>query len=288
MHCVKLAVAGLLVASPALADDVEPTVGGGAAGATADGAVTVQATTLIARPYVVGSGKIGLYAAYEIRRSVRSVMMMDETFLDDGFTVGAGYGITPEITAGVQYGFRPGILSDEDSELSGPFALFGMYQLINDGSMNVTLTADFAYDLCGARDMGGDCLGTKAFAFGAAAKVKMTNDLAVFTGGPIGPGPLGQHFRFDLEEDGGSTFDLPAGVMFQATPDLGLYVATNLMRIEITDGDSAFFGADFIPIVLGGVFQLDPSMLVEAAVALPDAGAGIDAVGFTIGFRYYN
>jgi hypothetical protein len=288
MQRVKLVVAGLLVATPALAvaDDTEMMAGGG--GGETGGAVEIEATSLIARPYVVGSGKLGLYAAYEIERTVSTVMAVESTKLDDGFLVGAGYGLTPEITVGAQYGFRPGVLSDAESELSGPLSFFGMYQAVNDGTLDITATGEFIYDLCGSVDMSMSCAGTMAITFGAGVRYKLAPEFAVFSGSPIGPGPVGRQFNLSLEDKGKMAFDLPAGLIYQANADLGLYIATNLMHINIANDDSVFFGADTIPILLGGSFELDKSMSVEAEVALGDISDGVDDLTFALGFRYYN
>lgn len=288
MHRAKLVVVGLLVASPALAQDADMTMGGGG-GTGGEGAIAVEATSLVKRPYVVGEGKLGFYAAYEVEREAEDVMGMSETHLSDGFLVGAGYGLTREATVGAEYAFRPGILSDDESELSGGLGLFGMYQVIADGTLNVTVTGEFVYDLCGATDaMTMDCVGTKALALGAGVRYLLSPELAVFSGGPIGPGPVGQQFKISLEDMGKAFFDLPAGVMYQASPDLGVYVATNLMHINIANDDSGFFGADFIPVTVGGSFELDKSMGIEGELGLGDISNGVDALTFAVGFRYYN
>ncbi len=287
MHRAKLVVAGLLVASPTVADDMGMTAGGGA-GVGGEGAVAVQATSLVKRPYVLGEGKIGFYAAYEIERSSHDVMGMTETELKDAFLVGAGYGLTKEATLGAEYAFTPGILSDFDSELSGGLGLWGMYQVINDGTLNVTVTGELVYDLCGTKDMAMECVGTKGLTLGAGVRYLLSPEFALFSGAPIGPGPVGQQFKISLEDMGKAFFDLPAGVMYQATPDLGLYVATNLMHINIANDDSGFFAADFIPVTVGGSFELDRSMSIQGELGLGDISDGVDALTFAVGFRYYN
>lgn len=314
MHRLKFVLAGLLCASPALAQDApvegEPmpdpeadmNAGGGAGAEVGDGsmAATVDGTVgighvraVVDRNYVVGKGKIGAYANYGILKFsfFEPITMTTFSGTGDGFGVGAGYGVTDTITVGGQYGFTPGIIGDADSELKGSLDIFGNIQLVNDGKLNVTANADFDLDLCGANDpMTGDCSATKAIHAGLGARYKLAPQMAVFTGAPYGPGPIGQHLSISLESSGPITFDVPVGFMYQATPELNVHLMTNLATIAISNaGDSAFFGADFIPVTLGGLFSLNQNLDLAAQFILPDMKeAQFDLYAFSIGARYYN
>ncbi|HEY5928066.1 MAG TPA: hypothetical protein VIV11_40545 [Kofleriaceae bacterium] len=239
----------------------------------------------IDRPYVVNKGKIGAYLGYSIASITFQFdpTMPATTITADGFGVGAGYGITDKITAGLQYAFTPGLIGDADSEIKGELDIFGMFQIARSAKMDITATADFALGLAS------DPV-SKGIAAGLGAKYLLAPKMALFTGGPYGPGPVGQHLQISLDTDGPITFSLPVGFMFQATPELNLYGMTNLTTIAISNaGDSTFFGADYIPLFLGGLFSVTPNIDVTADFGLPDLKeAGFDLYVFSIGARYYN
>ena len=314
MNRIKLAVivgGALFAAAPAFAEDQaepaaggtveaggEATVGGAGAGmeATTDATGAVAAPvwwsrSAVERPYVAQKGKIHAYGGYAIGKFTITNPLdptMSVTFTGDGFGLGAGYGITDKITAGLEYGFTPGLIGDADSEIKGSLDIYGMLQIMHDAKMNITATADFDFDLCGSTDMMGDCVSTKAIAAGLGARYTLAPKMAVFTGAPYGPGPVGQHLQISLESNGPITFGLPVGFMFQATPEFNAYLMTQLMTIAISNaGDSTFFGADYIPLSLGGLYSVTPNIDVTADFTLIDLKeVGFDAYLFSLGARW--
>jgi hypothetical protein len=303
MHRLKFVLAGLLFASPAFAQGGEEGVLEGEAGAeVTTGDTTVAADvggavalgwsrSLVDRPYIVGKGKIGAYGGYSILRFSFTEPITGTTIsgTGDALGVGAGYGVTDTINVGAQYAFTPGIIGDGDFEIKGNLGLFGNFQLIHNDKMSVTANADFSMNLCGGRDAMGDCVSSKAINAGLGARYKLAPNMAVFTGSPVGPGPVGQHLSISLESGGPITFDVPVGFMFQATPELNIQASTNLATIGISNSNSAFFGADFIPLGIGALFSVSPNLDVVGQFTLPDLkDAGFDLLLFSIGARYYN
>ena len=314
MNRIKLAlIAGgaLFAAAPAFADDTtEPAAGGTveaggevqtpAGGAGAGMEATAGATgagsmawsrSVVERPYVLNKGKIGAFAQYAIAKlSFDNGMGGTISATADGFGVGAGYGITDKITAGLTYGFTPGIIGDADSELKGDLDIFGEFQIMHDAKLDVTASADFDFDLCAGTDAMGDCVSGKALHAGLGARYTLAPKMAVFTGAPYGPGAVGQHLSISLESDGPITFAVPLGFMYQATPELNVHLMTELTRIAISNaGDSIFFGADYIPLTLGGLYSVTPNIDITAMFVLPDVKEiGFDLYAFAIGARYYN
>jgi hypothetical protein len=312
MTRIKLAVfaGSALLAAPAFADDTtepaaggtveaggtatDPAAGGAGTGMAATGTATGEAPTwwsrsLIDRPYVVNKGKIGAYADYGIVSISFDIGGMTQTATGDGFGIGAGYGITDKITAGLQYGFTPGIIGDADSEIKGALGLFGEYQIMHDAKLDVTASADFDLDLCAGTDMNGDCVSGKAIHAGLGARYTLAPKMALFTGAPYGPGPVGQHLSISLETDGPITFAVPVGFMYQATPELNVHLGTELANLSISNSDSVFFGADYINLSLGGLYSVTPNIDVAAMFLMPDLKeAGFDLYAFTLGARYYN
>lgn len=312
MHRLKFLLAGLLFSTPAFADDADATASGSAevnaevnagaevntggtegtaaVGGTVDGSVMMSTKSAIDWSLLMGKGKVGAYLNYNVLK----LSFTDPTtgasasFTADALVLGGGYGITDKITAGAQYVIAPGIISDGDSEFKGELDIFAQFDIKTDDKLHLTASADFAYDLCGSRDMMGECVGTKAIHAGLGLRYKLTPKMAVFTGAPYGPGPVGQHLSISLEDMGPITFALPVGFMFQATPELNINAQTSLGTIAINDsaGDSAFFGADFIPLSVGGLFAINEQIAVEAALNLPDLKEQqFDALIFTVGAR---
>jgi hypothetical protein len=312
MKRLKFVLAGLLFTSPAFAQDATTegeagaTAGGGAevgaevttgegapvdANAAVDAGMAVSTTSAIDWSLLMPAGKIGVYGGYSIVKFSFSdpATGTSVSFTGDRFGVGAGYGVTDKITAGAQYAFTPGLIGDADGEFKGDLGLFGQFDIKSDDKLHLTGSAMFAIDLCGAQDpMTGDCSSAKAITAGLGARYKLAPNMAVFTGAPYGPGPVGQHLVISLEDGNAASFSLPVGFMFQATPELNINAQTSLGTIAFNDaaGESAFFGADFIPLSLGGLFAVNDKVAVEASFSLPDLKeAQFDLYIISIGAR---
>lgn len=271
---------------------------GGEMGTGGEGTPVVEATggvafgtkSAIDWSLLMGKGKIGVYGGYSILKISATDPMTgaSASFTADGFGVGAGYGVTDKITAGAQYSFSPGIVSDGDSEFKGQFDIFGQFDIKTDDKLHLTGSAAFGIDLCGGRDAMGECSSAMGITAGLGARYKLAPKMAVFTGAPYGPGPVGQHLSISLEDGNAASFSLPVGFMFQATPELNINAQTSLGTIAFNDaaGDSYFFGADVIPLAIGGLFAVNDMIAVEAGLNLPDLKeAGFDLLVFNIGAR---
>lgn len=314
---LALVAGGALFATPAFADDPAPTdaaatveAGGGAdantgtTGAGMEGAAAVDANAnagampsmawsraVVERPYVLGKGKVAAYGQYAIAKFSfpNPLTGMSTSVTGDGFGVGGAYGVTDKITAGAQYEFTPGLVGDADSEIKGDLDLFGEFQIKHDGKLSLTASADFDLDLCGGSDAMGDCVTTKALHAGLGARYTLAPKMAVFTGAPYGPGPVGRHLKISLESDGPITFEVPVGFMFQVMPELNVHVMTALANISIANSDTVVFGADYIPLTLGGLYSVTPNIDVAAMFVLPDLKEiGFDLYAFSLGARWYN
>ncbi len=309
MHRLKFVLAGLLFTTPALAQDatVEGEASAGASveagaevnagaegGASMEGSASAEVTAMVNSKSAIdwrllpNKGKIGAYGAFSVLRlSFDDGMGNSASATADGFGIGAAYGITDKIAVGAQYAVTLGLF-DADSEFAGPLDIFGQFDIMTDDKLHLTASADFEFDLCGGRDTMGDCVSSKAIHAGLGARYKLTPKMAVFTGAPYGPGPVGQHLSISLEDSGPISFSLPVGFMFQATPELNINAQTSLGTIAINDsaGDSAFIGADFFALSLGGLFAVNEQIAVEASIALPDLKEiGFDIMVFSVGAR---
>jgi hypothetical protein len=290
-------------ASAAFADDVEagaaadanvevapdPNAGGGATGMDGTATATVDAgaglsmlwpQSVIDRPYVVPAGTIAAGATLGVAKisftTIDPVTMMPVTTSSTGEGMGiqAAYGISDDLNAGLQYGF-----SLNEFEIKGPLTIYGAYKLAHSAKMSVAATASFTYNLASE---------SKGLNAGLGFRYNVAPKIAVFTGAPFGPGPVGQHLSLSLDDMGPISFDVPAGAGMQITPQLFGYVSTNLAHINISNDASGFFGADFIPLQLGGQFSINKNLDGYASFILPDLkNAKFDLFAFTVGATYY-
>ena len=312
----------LFAAGPAFADEpgagsasggagAEVGVGVGAGGGSGSAAVAADATASTAaagawlgpqidRPYAMAKGKIGAYGDIDVNHLSISSGMTSISATQEALHVGGAFGITDQISAGLDYGAPIAGDGTDKNAGKGPLTFFGMYQIAHDSKMSIAATADFALNLCGAADpMTGDCSSTKAIHAGLGAKYKLGPTMALYTGAPFGPGPVGQHLSISLESNGPITFSLPIGFAFQATPQIFAFAQTELFSAYLSNapmGADSFrlIGGDIekggigIPLTFGGYFGVNNQLDVGLAISFLDLGHAGDF--YTIGFlgRWHN
>jgi len=267
----------------------DPNAGGGATGMDGTATATVDAGaglsmlwphSTIERPMVIPAGTIGAGATLGVAKisitTIDPITMMPTTTSSTGEGMGiqAAYGISDDLNAGIGYGF-----SLNEFEIKGPLTVYGAYKLAHSAKMTVAASASFTYNLASE---------SKTINAGLGLRYNVAPKIAVFTGAPYGPGPVGQHLTLSLDDMGPISFDVLAGAGFQATPDLFAYVSTNLAHIKISNDANGFFGADFIPLQLGAQYALNKNLDVNASFILPDLkNAKFDLFAFTVGATYY-
>jgi hypothetical protein len=209
--------------------------------------------------------------------------------------------VTDQISAGLNYAMTLG-LADSDFAADGPLTLWGGYQIKHDAKMSVAVTAAFSIDV-GETD-------NKAIGAGLGFRYTVADKIAVFTGAPYGPGPVGGsgfggplgalfgggHLSVSLADMGPILFDLPVGAMFQATPELNINVSTQLASIALSNSPyfddmgeekaASIFGADLIPLSIGGLFAVNDMIDGVVNFNLPDLkDAGFDFFVVSVGAR---
>jgi hypothetical protein len=301
----------LLAAAPAFADDpappntdpnaatpAPPPAGSATASPTAAAGEWPQA--VIDQSYVVNKGKIGAYGELDvIALSSTNAMGMSSSATGEALHVGGAFGLVDKVAVGVDY-LAP-VAGDvfKDMTGKGPLAIFGMYSLKDDAKMHIAVTADFTANLCGvltidATSGSASCSVTKAIHAGLGARYNVTPKIAVFTGAPIGPGPVGQQLDISLESSGPITFGLPVGVGLQATPQLFAYVQPMLASFYISNApmgaDSArFWFTDKLgaPTTFGAFFAMSSKLQLGASLYDDLKHAG-DIYSISLGARFYN
>lgn len=244
---------------------------------------------IIERPYILPTGVLQAYGDIDIVHTTTAAMPVTPSTsrTDLGLHLGAGYGLTDKITAGAEYAFAL-----HDFEIKGPLTLYGEYQIIHQSKLSIAASADVTFDFGAADNMGGTTVDATLHA-GLGARYLVAPKMAVYTGAPYGPGPVGQHFTAPLDGDSAITFDIPLGFAFQAMPALFLYAQTDFLRFNIanSDGDAVnIIGSDAlgIPLTLGGLYQVTPDIDATAALVLPDLANINDTWGLVFGARWHN
>lgn len=336
MNRLKLAViaGGALFATPVLAQDADPAMGGdmsgdmsaggetGMEGAPMEGTPTEGTPTegmptdttataapgmwpksAVDRPYFRSKGQASAGADLTLLHA--DFGGLGEASTIDFITVHGSYGITDQISAGLDYAFSLG-LGDGDFEAAGPLTLWGGYQIKHEPKMSMAATAAFSVDTDNTDNM--------AIGLGLGLRYSVAPKIALFTGSPYGPGAVGGsgfaggpianifggggHLSISLADSGPILLDLPVGGMFQATPELNIYAMTSLASIGLSNSpyvndmgeekSAIFFGADVIPLTLGGLFAVNEKIDVTASFALVDLKeVGFDLFTFAAGVRAY-
>jgi hypothetical protein len=297
----------LLFAAPALAQDA--TVSGDASATTGDGTVSADAnatettnpdpnaasvtatgsammgwwpTSAIDRPYMRGKGKITAGLDYDLFKAsfFEPITMTTISATGDALNLNAAYGVSDQINVGLMYFVPLGVAGDNDFNAAGTVDIWGGYQIKHDPKLSVAATADFNVDLDNTDDMG--------IAAGLGVRYTLAPKMAVFTGAPYGPGPVGQHLKISLADSGPITFEVPVGFMYQASPELNISAMTTLANISISNSDTSIFGADYIPLYIQGLFAVNKNVDVQAQFGLPDLKeAQFDLYTVSIGARYH-
>jgi hypothetical protein len=237
---------------------------------------------IIERPYVLPSGMLAAYADVELARISATVAGMTESATEEGLHLGAGFGITDKITAGVEYAFAL-----HEFEIKGPLTLWSELKLAHGEKLNVAASAGLVVDL-NASDAMGASTTTETLVAGVGAAYKVTPTLAVFTGAPVGPGPVGQQLQVGFQSGAPITFDVLAGAGVQATPQLFAYASTNLAHLSISNSANGFFGADFIPLNVGAFFAASKQLDLGAFLSFPDLeNAKLDVMVFGAGLTWF-
>lgn len=270
------------VSDPNATEMTNPDPNAGSVTATGNAMMGWWPTSAIDRPYMRGKGKITAGLDYGLFKAsfTDPLSGMSSSITADAINLSAAYGVSDQINVGLGYAVPLGVAGDNDFAAAGNLTLWGGYQIKHDPKLSISATAEFSVDLDNTDDMG--------LAAGLGAKYMLAPKVAVFTGMPYGPGPVGDHLKISLADSGPITFEIPVGGMYQATPELNVHAMTTLANISISNSDTTIFGADYIPLYLGGLFAVNKNIDVQAEFGLPDLKeAQFDLYTITLGARYH-
>jgi hypothetical protein len=263
------------------------------------GTAPAWSSSAIDRPLTVLKGKLGASADLVIYHvSPPPILGVEQdSSTNELLAVGAGYGITDKLEVGGSYMF-----SLNEFEIKGILTAYGAFALMHSDKLDIGASADIALNLANEDAMGDSQVQAELHA-GAAVRYKITPKMAVFTGTPsrilnqvgllpAASGPLGQHLTIGISDGTSSSFSLPVGFGFQATPQLFAYVNTNLLNITLSDvpdgADRVSSIADYTPLALGALFSINKNIDAAASIGFYDLQNAGDILTFGIGARYYN
>lgn len=236
----------------------------------------VAVPSIIDRAIVLRKDAFAAHGDLLIAHTSVTIAGMTLSGTSEALALGAGYGVTDQITAGASYAFTL-----NEFEIKGPLTAYGVFGLTDNGTLAVSAGADLGVDLAANNAL--------AIHAGLAVRYKVAPTVALYTGNPYAPGPAGQHLAISLEDGGAKTFSFPVGVAVQATPQLYAFAQTNLATILLSDpgaGDRVRSFDDSIPLTLGAFFNVNKN--IDAGGSFQTDLHGIaDFYVVTLGARYF-
>lgn len=178
--------------------------------------------------------------------------------------VGAGYGISDKLEAGVSYA-----ISLKEFEAKGPLVLYGLFGISHSEKMRISAGASFGYNLAS------ESIGINA---GLAFQYHLNEKMMVFM--------TPTHLSIGLDPTVVS-LNLPVGFGFQATPNIFASVTTNLFDIGIEPSGSAFIFADRTPLTLNASYSPSNKMDIGASIGASNLPDIADLFVFTVYARLY-
>jgi hypothetical protein len=296
----------------------------GTATAFADGDALVAGTiprgdAIVERPLTLPATKMAIYGDLDVVK----VDLGGFTATSEQIHGGLGYGVTDQLTVGVDYAFPlhdsasgtfAGMTTSQSNTLPGngrgPLMPYASYRLLH-GPLSLAVSGGLLVNLAGQRSV--DAMGnpdfttTYSIVAGAVLKYDIAPTIAVYTGTPLagneiglagspfGPGPLGNQLQIGLSSDSSgnsmpSILSLPAGIAFQATPQLFAFAQTTLMAAYVANApmgaDSlSFIGSSAIPFTAGAFFSVSHKLEIGGTLSFPDLQHAGDLYLFGIAAR---
>lgn len=249
---------------------------------------------LIDTPYVAPAKLASAYGAFDV---VHTSVTDDATGTTVGFTtedlqLGGAYGITDRFTAGLQYGFPIAGDNTGQRRFQGPLAAYAMFSVLRGDRLVLAATADFTADFCGTNNLMGGCAIASAIHAGVGLRFKVAREVALYSGDPIGPGPVGHQLAISLQRGGPVTFDVPVGGELQATDHLFAYLQTDLVRFNLANAGpdaASVIGSRAlgVPLAVGGYLALNERLHLGFQLAFGNLVHAGDAWDLGVLVRWY-
>jgi len=259
---------------------------------------TVAAPTRAAlqdRSLTTPSGQIDLHAGLPIGvLSVTDATGMSTSSTSTGLALGVAYGVNDKAEIGLDYtlGISPGAVK-------GPITLHGAYAL-KAGKLDFAGAAALAFDFADTLNTTTMMTTSTTYAsleLGAWVRYHATPTVTLFSGLPALPNATSSvtklafplpvlPYQLQIGLGGGApiALTLPAGLGYQASAKLYTFASLDLANIRIANTSNAFLFKDFIPLAIGGFYQLDT--LSVGATFADDLKQGFGYLRFELVARY--
>lgn len=245
------------------------------------------------RSQTVDAGKLQFRADLPILRASFTDPLGNSTSdTSIALAVGAGYGVTDKIEAGLSYA-----LTLEEFEAAGPISAYGRFKILDDAKMQLAASASVTYDIDGE---------TLGVGLGGNFRYRLNDQMGIYTGamqgtnfagglgGTAGLGLSGASFglpgdQLSIGLDPATTIALavPVGFEYQAAPQIYVSAQTVIMNLAIKDaGDTTFLFADYIPLALSAFYNAG-KIDIGGTLAFPDLPEAADFLVFNVHARYH-
>ncbi len=248
------------------------------------------------RPLVLPKDKIAAHAGLRVSKLTLPGATPDvKTSTTSQFlTLGGTYGIGEKAEVGFDYalGISPGTVK-------GPFTLHGAYRAVLKPKLEIAVAAGVAIDFAQITNamMMTTTQTSYSLQLGAWARYRVNRKVSLFSGVPATPAspatlsklsfalpPLPYQLAIGLNNSGTVALDLPAGLGYQAKPNVYAFAMLNLAHLRIANTANAFLFKDFIPFTLGGFYTR--KLLDVGVVFSDDLKQGSDYLRLDLLVRY--
>ncbi len=281
-HLLTIVASLVLASGTVFADEPPPPVEIGASSGSGSAAPVGWSEQIIDNALTMPKGDIGMYADVVVQKTTSVAapvppqtmgVITHNTALEP--LIGAGYGVTDELTIGGEYAVPVADGINGAFPNAGSLRAFGGYSLLRDATMAFVAGGDLDFEFTSGTPV--------LLHLGASFRYKVASNVIVYTGNVLAPGPYGEQLTIALH-GGGTSFDLPVGAGFQPSPKLFAWVETTLAHLAKS---STVIFADYLPLQVGALYRVVKDVDVGAFVAFDDLYHGGDAFAIGLMARYY-
>jgi hypothetical protein len=257
--------------------------GSGTVGVTATaGSPSASDAAIIDEPLALPTGMLAFTGGFIVdhyQQNAPPPLMGTVKYTAEALAIGAGYGITDQVSVGGVYALP---INDNSGAFpnAGALDLWGAYSPLHNAKMTLAVGGDLELAFANNTNL--------IINLGATFRYNLTQKVALFTGTPFMPSPVGQQLSIGATNNLPITLTLPIGVQVQPIPALFLYADTDLASFQFSSpSGSNFIFADFIPIEVGGLYRVATGWDVGGKLSFADLeNVGARLIEFELLARY--
>ncbi len=233
------------------------------------------AGTAAAEPLTLSRGQLAVRGDLSLVATSRSSLGTTVHDTSPVARAGGGVGITRWLTAGASYAFEL-----DDAGRAGLLTVYGAASVVDCGRLAIGVGLETTLEL--------GSIGDGVVAAGAAVRYQLTDAVALFTGSPWHPGPLGHQLELGVGPTGYAVLDLPVGLEVALGSRVLAHAATGVMSIVLSDPGLEDRVTTLVrrnPVDAGVRVAIDPRLSLIGWFGSPDLRAA-DHVEVGVGARY--